>query len=271
MEKADLEIDNKALRKQINNTADNLREEIELKRLGFDVCKNGFELKELLDARAKALIETNQPKPKKRKAKEVLVPDSIPHPELYSLLRSWRYEKSMELSVPAYRVFSQKALIELVNYLPTESKSLKLINGLGNKKIEQFGADIIQMIQHYCDQNTIEKMEIPLKEDSEKQKKPKSDTKKVSFDLFQSGKTIAEIAGERQYAVATIEGHLSHYVGLGKLDIGSFVEEDRLKKIMSYFKSTENKSLSEAKAALGDDFSYTELRFVAKHLEFLSN
>lgn len=269
LKKADLEIDNKALRKQINRTVENLTEEIELKRLGFEVCKNGFELKKLLDARAKALIETNQPKAKKRKAKEVLVSDSIPHPELYSLLRSWRYEKSTELNVPAYMIFSQKALIELVNYLPTESKSLKLINGLGNKKIEQFGADIIQMIQHYCDQNTIEKMEIPLKEVSKKLKNPESDTKKVSFDLFQSGKAIAEIALERQYTVATIASHLSHYVGLGKLDAKSFVNEDKLKKMMSYFKSTKNRSLGEAKATLGDDFSYTELHFGLKYWEFL--
>lgn len=269
LQKSDLEIDNKTLRKQINRTAENLAEEIEIKRLGFEVCKSGFELKKLLDARAKALIETNQPKSKTRKAKEVLVPDSIPHPELYSLLRSWRYEKSMELKIPAYMIFSQKALIELVNYLPTESESLSLINGLGNKKIEQFGADIIQMIQHYCDQNTIEKTEIPLKEVSEKQKKPKTDTKKLSFELFQKGKTIAEIALERQLTTNTIESHLSHYVGLGKLAVELFVNEEKLKKMMSYFKSTENKSLGEAKTALGDDYSYAELRFGVKHLEFL--
>jgi GTPase SAR1 family protein len=271
MEKADLEIDNTTLRKQINATAKNLLDEIELKLACFAACKDGFQVKKLLDTRAKAVIDTKVPASKKPKAAEVLTPDSIPHPELYSLLRSWRYEKASELGIPVYMVFSQKALIEMVNYLPTESASLKLINGLGSKKIEQFGVYIIQMIQHYCDENHIEKGRIPLKEVSGKKKKTKTDTKKVSFELFQRGKSLVEIASERGFAETTIEGHLSHYVGLGELAIGLFVTEEKLRKITAYFESADNKSLGEAKAVFGDEMSYSELRFGLKHFEFLEN
>jgi hypothetical protein len=268
LEKADLEIDNAALGKQINATAKNLSREIELKLAGFEVCKEGFSIKRLLDARAKALMDNKMPASKKRKAKEILPSDSIPHPELYTLLRSWRYEKSRELEIPAYRIFSQKALIEMVNFLPTDLASLKLIHGLGIKKIEQFGEDIIQFIQHYANENGIENTNISLQP---KKKKPKVDTKKLSFQLFQSGKSIAEIAIERGYAETTVEGHLVHYVGLGKLDAALFVEEQKLKKIKAYFESTDNKSLSEAKAVLGDDYSYTELKFGMNYVAFLES
>ncbi|MBK6281342.1 MAG: AAA family ATPase [Draconibacterium sp.] len=175
--KADLEVDNKTLRKQINNSTSRLLEETETKLAGFEVCKTGFDVKKLLDAQAKALIDNNQPTAKKRKVKEILDPDNIPHPQLYALLRSWRYEKASEMGVPVYMVFSQKALNELVNYLPTDSATLQLINGMGAKKIEQFGADIVQMIQHYCNENNIEKGEIPLKENPRKEKKIKIDKK----------------------------------------------------------------------------------------------
>ncbi len=269
--KVDLEIDNTALRKQINATAKNLSQEVELKLACFDVCKDGFQVKKLLDTRAKALIENDFPTSKKRKAKEVLSPESIPHPQLYSLLRSWRYEKATNLGIPIYMVFSQKALIELVNYLPTESTTLKLINGLGNKKIEQFGADIIQMIQHYCYENNIEKGEIPLKEVSGIKKKPKVDTKKVSFELFQSGKTIKEIAEERGFSPTTIESHLAHYVGLGELDVNGFLSEEKLKKIVAYFKSSENISLALAKEKFGEDVSYSELRMGLSYWVFMTN
>ncbi|MBN1651024.1 MAG: helix-turn-helix domain-containing protein [Bacteroidales bacterium] len=271
LEKADLEIDNAALRKQINATANNLSDEINLKLACFAACKNGFQVKKLLDTRAKAVIDTKASPSKKRKAAEILSPDAIPHPELYALLRSWRYEKAMELGIPAYMIFSQKALIEMVNYLPVESATLKLINGLGNKKIESFGADILQMIQHYCNENSIEIERIPLKEVSNKKKKPKVDSKKVSFEMFRSGKSLDEIANERGFAETTIEGHLAHYVGLGELAISMFVPEGELKKITAYFKSTDNRSLGEAKSVLGDEISYSELRFVLKHLEFLEN
>ena len=268
--KADLEVDNKTLRKQINNSSSRLLEEAETKLAGFEVCKTGFNVKKLLDAQSKALIDNNQPTSKKRKVKEVLDPDNIPHPELYSLLRSWRYEKASELGVPVYMVFSQKALIELVNYLPTDSKSLGLINGLGARKIEQFGADIVQMIQHYCNENDIEKGEIPLKENPKKLKAPKTDTKKESFDLYKSGKTIAEIATERSLTKNTIESHLAYYVGRGELDVKQFLSEEKLKKIVDYFKSVENKSFGEAKNHFGDEVSYGEMRMGLSYLEGLN-
>jgi hypothetical protein len=267
--KADLEVDNRALRKQINNTTSRLLEEAETKLAGYEICKSGFDVKKLLDAQAKALIDNNQPSMKKRKVKEVLDPDNIPHPQLYALLRSWRYEKASELGVPVYMVFSQKALIELVNYLPTDSRSLQLINGMGAKKIEQFGADIRQMIQHYCDENNIEKGEIPLKMVNRKEKKPKPDTKKESFELFKSGKSVAEIASVRALTTNTIENHLAYYVGLGELDVKQFLSDEKLEKIVTYFKKAENKSFSEAKVHFGDEVSYGEMRMVLSYLESL--
>jgi lambda repressor-like predicted transcriptional regulator len=269
MAKADLEVDNKTLRKQINNTASRILEEVETKLAGFEICKAGFEVKKLLDAQAKALIDISQPTAKKQKAKEVLDPDNIPNPQLYSLLRAWRYEKASESGIPVYMVFSQKALIELVNYLPTDSKSLQLINGMGAKKIEQFGADILQMIQHYCDENNIEKGEIPLKQNPGKIKKPKIDTKKVSFELFKSGKTMDEIAKERELSHNTIESHLAHYVKMGDLDIAQFLDEQKLRKIVDYFKNAQNKSFGEAKIFFGDEVSYGELRMGLSYMERL--
>ena len=267
--KVDLEVDNKTLRKQINNTASRILEEAETKLAGFEICKMGFDVKKLLDAQAKALIEINQPSTKKRKAKEVLDPDNIPNPELYSLLRSWRYEKASESGVPVYMVFSQKALIELVNYLPTDSASLQLINGMGARKIEQFGADIVQMIQHYCDENNIEKGEIPIKTINKKEKKTKPDTKKESFELFKSGKKIAEIASERSLTVGTVESHLAHFVRLGELSVKEIMSEEKLEKIVNYFKGIENRNFGEAKSYFGDEVSYGELRLGLSYLESL--
>lgn len=267
IEKADLDIDNRTLKRQIKGWVTDLEEEAKTKLAGYSECREGFYVKRIMDARAKAMIESSTSKPKKQKAKEIVNSDKIPHPELYKLLRSFRYEKASELGIPPYMIFSQKSLIELVNYLPTDSASLQLINGLGSRKISQFGEDIVQMIQNYCDENNIDKGEIPLKEMPRKEKKPKVDTKKISFGMFQSGKTIEEIAKERGLVETTIASHLAHYVRIGELDVFTFLTKDKLDKIVEYFKTAESKNLTSAREALGEDFSYSDLRMGLSYLE----
>jgi hypothetical protein len=267
--RADLDVDNRTLRKQLKNSSEKLREETNIKLAGFEICKSGFNVKKLLDDRAKTIVAKNQPAGKKKKAKEIVNFENIPHPELYNTLREWRYEKSRELEKPAFFIFSQKSLIELVTYLPVELATLKLINGFGTRKIEQFGADILEIIQNYCDENNIQRMEIPLKE--VKEKKPKIDTKKVTLELYNAGKTVAEIAAVRGFTTGTIENHLAHYIGLGELDVKLFLNDEKLKLITDYFKTTDNKSFGEAKTQLGDKVTYSELRMGLSYLESLEN
>ncbi len=267
IENSDLEIDNRTLKKQIVKWSNDLEEEAKIKLAGYNECLDGFSVRKIMDARAKAMIDDHIPKPKKQKAKEILDPEKIPHPELYKLLRSFRYEKSSELGIPPYMIFSQKSLIEMVNYLPVDSFSLQLINGLGKRKIEQFGVDIVQLIQNYCDENEIDKGEIPLKEVSQK-KEPKPDTKKVSFEMFQSGKTVAQIAKERGFVETTIASHLAHYIKEGEVDVLQFISKEKLDKILEYFKNAENRNLSPARENLGEEFSYGDLRMGLSYLEF---
>ncbi len=263
----DLEIDNRAIKKQIVKWTNDLTEEARTKLAGYNECRNGFSVKKIMDARAKAMLESNAPKPKKQKAKEIIDQENIPHPELYKQLRSYRYDKAGELELPGYMVFSQKSLIEMVNYLPVDLVSLKLINGMGARKIEQFGADIIEMIRDYCDENEINRGEIPLKGVPEKNKGSKPDTKKVSLEMFRSGKTIEQIAKGRGLAETTISGHLAHFVKEGELDVLQFISKEKLDEIIGYFKNTDNKNLTPAREALGEGFSYGDLRMGLSYWE----
>jgi hypothetical protein len=267
IEKADLDIDNRTLKRQIKGWVTDLEEEAKTKLAGYSECHDGFSVKRIMDARAKAMIENSISKPKKQKAKEIVNSENIPHPELYKLLRSFRYEKASELGIPPYMIFSQKSLIELVNYLPVDSGTLQLINGLGARKISQFGAEIIDLIQGYCDENNIDKGEIPLKETSPKKKEQKPDTKKVSLEMFQAGKTIEEIANERGLVVTTIASHLANYIKLGELDVLQLLPKEKLDKIVEYFKNADNRNLTPAVKALGEEFSYSDLRMGLSYLE----
>ncbi|WP_340113606.1 helix-turn-helix domain-containing protein [Maribellus mangrovi] len=270
LEQTDWDIDNRAVKKQIHQRLGDIAEEAKTKQAAFEICREDFSVKEIMNARAKALVDTGATKSTKKKARELESYTNISHPELYNLLRSWRYEKSQELVGPAYMVFSQKSLVELVTYLPVNLAELKLINGLGKRKIDQFGEDIIDLIRGYCEENSIDHSEIPLKENPKKEKKPKVDTKKVSFELYRSGKSISEIARERGFAEITIEGHLSHFIKEGEIDILEFLSQEKLDKIIDYFKNSEERNLGPARGALGEEFSYGDLRMGLSYLESLN-
>ncbi|WP_167619560.1 helix-turn-helix domain-containing protein [Maribellus sediminis] len=269
LEHADWEVDNRAVKKQIQQRLDDIAEEAKTKQAAFEVCREHFSVKEIMDARALALVDTGSSKSKKKKARELESYTNIPHPEVYNLLRSWRYEKSQELGQPAYMIFSQKSLVELVTYLPVSLAELKLINGLGKRKIDQFGEDIIDLIREFCEANNIDRGEIPLKDNPKKEKKPKVDTKKVSFEMFQSGKTVEEIAKERGLVETTIISHLAQFVKVGELDVLQFVEKEKLDKIVDYFKNNEERNLGSAREALGAAFTYGDLRMGLSYLESL--
>lgn len=99
------------------------------------------------------------------------------------------------------------------------------------------------------------------------EKKEKVDTKKLSYDLYQQGKNIEEIAAERSMASTTIEGHLAYYIGLGLIDVKKFVSEEKLNNIITVSKTLDNKLFGPIKQSLGEEYSYSEIRFAMAFYE----
>ena len=102
-----------------------------------------------------------------------------------------------------------------------------------------------------------------------KKKIDKISTSLISYELYKQGKTIEDIAEERQLVKRTIEGHLASYVESGHLDINDFLKPLRLEKILDIY----NKGITNSKKIkdqLNDDFTYTEIKLAqayAKSLE----
>lgn len=193
--------------------------------------------------------------------KSIKVPKNILHPKLYKELSEWREEKATENDVTSYEVLPSRSLVELVHALPRDSEGLLKIIGIGKVKVKQYGAEILAIVDNYCDSNDIQSdlLMMPLKT-------AKPNTKKVSLDLFLAGKTIDEIAKERKFVRSTIEGHLGHFVGLGVLDIFKLMEKEKVEEIEQFFMQNDVESTTEARGHFGEKYSYTELRWVVKYI-----
>ena len=102
----------------------------------------------------------------------------------------------------------------------------------------------------------------PKRERKEKATEEKTDTKTFSFNLFKEGKSVAEIAKERNLTVNTIEGHLAWFVGNGEIDINQLVSSQKQILIKEAAKIHGSMSLKTLIDNLPADVSYGEIRMV---------
>jgi uncharacterized protein YpbB len=126
--------------------------------------------------------------------------------------------------------------------------------------MKQFGKEILKMTIGFRKEMG---MELPLEAEQELEKAGKS-SNQLSFELFKSGKSVAEIAQLRQMAVSTIEGHLAQFVGSGEIQIDQVVDPKKSKAILDYIEKHKTRGSNEIRTGLGNDYSYSEIRFVFK-------
>ncbi len=191
----------------------------------------------------------------------------VPNPELFETLKRWRDMTCADEDLPIYMVANQNTLKEVCAYLPLTKKDLLQISGFGKAKVDKYGDEVVAAVEAYCHIHNIEtnmaaKADNPKRERKEKSTEPKTDTKTVSFALYKEGKTIAEIAKERNYTASTIEGHLAYFIGVGEIEINDLVSKEKqqqIKDAVAIHGTLSHKTLIEN---LPKGISYGEIRMV---------
>ena len=262
-----VETDNKTVRKSVTEALERTRKEGVTNLACLNVVRQGFETGKYLGARAKSAIDI--PPARSRPLKSVEdTSGNIKHPVLLRQLKEWRNIKAKETDLPHYMILPQKTMVTLANFVPQSLPALKQVKGMGTKKSEKYGEELLDIIISYCTKENIEAPDIILIE-KKQEKKVKDETKKISFDLFREGKTIAQIAEERAFSINTIEGHLANYVGTGEIPVDKFVSQEITDLITGQFEGSEDFKMGPVKEALGDKVSWSDIRFVVSYLTFL--
>ena len=254
--------DNKAIGADITKNIDAIEELLDIKLLYFNGLANGFSTKNLLELRVKSIFSDKE-KPKKLR-KTVI--DGTTNVELFELLRLLRNDIANENDLIHYQVFTQKALYEMCEILPLTKKELLKVNGMGKTRVEKYGDAILKVIKNYCEENDIETSDGDTIFEEVKSKKEKIDTKKVSLELFKSGKTIDDIADERALNANTIFGHLVTFIDSGDVKITDLISVQHYSELMKLIPTITFENLSDLKNQLDDKYSYGELRLVLEQI-----
>jgi ATP-dependent DNA helicase RecQ len=67
--------------------------------------------------------------------------------ELWQRLRGWRAAIAKEHGVPAYVVFHDATLAELARARPANEEALSRISGVGTRKLERYGAELLKLLR----------------------------------------------------------------------------------------------------------------------------
>lgn len=236
-------VDNKEVAKRLKELSDNLQQAAGLKaKLLSNTHEKGFSIADYLKAKADFVLE----KPQKAKATKIenVYADSK-NPKLVKRLTRWRASKAKELSLPAYTIISQKALLGIADALPTTGKSLLKVSGMGTTTVAKYGMEIVQMVEDYI-------AEV---------KQKATPAWQTAAQLCAEGLSIDDIAGRMLRAVSTVEGYLLTAVENGSLDPDLVMDYDEQEIIVKYMLDhPETKTLKEVFDHFNGEYSYLKLR-----------
>ncbi|MEM9675180.1 MAG: DNA helicase RecQ [Bacteroidota bacterium] len=186
---------------------------------------------------------------------------------LLNQLKILRRQLAQEENVPAYVIFSDATLQELATYLPTQSEDLRKISGFGEVKISKYGAAFLDEINQYCIENDVESRMSTLQRRSRKKRstEKKTDTKQLTYDYYQKGKTVYQIAKIRNLSSTTIHNHLAYYVQKGSIPISDLVDPEIVTKVEDAIYVHGDTALKPLKDSLDDSITYDEIRLVMAH------
>lgn len=254
--------DNKAIEKDLTKQLDTLDELLATKLLYFKGLKSGFKVDVFLSLRAKSVF-LGKEKPKKQR-KSVI--DGTTNVELFELLRELRNKIAKREDLVHFQIFTQKSLYAMCELIPTSKQELKAVHGMGKTRIEKYGTEILQVIKSYCDENDIEVSNDNAIIEESKPKRQKGDTKKISLELFKLGKSIGQIALERELNTNTIFGHLASYISSGEVKITDLMSEANYLELKKIIPTKTFENISDLKHQIDDKYSYGELRLVINEL-----
>ena len=191
---------------------------------------------------------------------------------LFNVLRDLRMQIARENDIAPFIVFSDTSLKQMARSFPLDAESMLNISGVGLNKLERYGNSFIEAISNYVYENNIS---VPEKDNSDKESnvdtknssderptKKKEDTRITTYNLYKSGKSINEIAIERNLTKNTIENHLIACYELGMdIDIEKDIHIDFEDDIVKVIHELGTEKLRPLKDALPDKVSYLDIRY----------
>jgi ATP-dependent DNA helicase RecQ len=177
-------------------------------------------------------------------------------PALAKYLREWRRNMARENKVPAYIILHDSTLEELCSRRPTNFAELKQVPGIGEKKADVYGAEILQALRNYGEgaraAPAVAKDPAPAEQ---------------TLKLLHEGRSFEEIARIRARQISTVVCTVASLVETGQLKLDpKWISPDAQPLIEAACLQHGVERLRDIKEAVPPYVSFEDIRLVVAHL-----
>jgi len=177
-------------------------------------------------------------------------------PALAEYLREWRRTMARENKVPAYIILHDSTLEELCRRRPTNFAELKQVPGIGEKKADVYGAELLQALRNFGDgaRATFAVSREPA---------PAEQT----LRLLNEGRSFEEIARIRARQISTVVCTVASLIETGQVKLDSkWISPDAQPLIEAACLKQGVERLKDIKEAVPPYVSFEDIRLVVAHL-----
>jgi len=193
--------------------------------------------------------ELSVPKPRGEKAAKSAIPVDA---DLLEFLRGWRRRVSLRENMPAFVVLHDSSLEDLCRKLPRNRSELLGVSGIGEKKADIYGVEILSVLEAFQNGARAEARQ-------DERVSPAEETMR----LLSEGRTFEEIANIRERRLNTVIDLVAELVERGRLAFDQrWVAPATRAQIEAAAKRLGTARMKTIKDALPQEISYGEIRLV---------
>ena len=183
-------------------------------------------------------------------------------PMLLAMLKDLRKDVARKLKLQPWIIFGDPALEDMSILYPITIEELRGCQGVGEGKARKFGAEFVDLIRKYVEENEIERPDDFIVKSSPS----KSAGKIAIIQSIDKGMSLEDIAQLRSLDMDELMTEIEAIVSTGtKLNLNYYIksvyDEEEVDEIIDYFRDeASSDSLSDALSDLGGDFDEMEIR-----------
>jgi ATP-dependent DNA helicase RecQ len=191
--------------------------------------------------------------------------------ELFDALRGLRRQVAEERGVPPYVVFNDATLRELARVRPSSPERMRLVSGVGDARLRDFGERFLKVIDEHCrgrglprDQRPAARTLFEPRPAGGGRPNPARDT---AFDLFRRGTALDEVARQTGRAPSTVCEYLTQFIQEERpRSVAAWVPDAVYQRVAAAARQLNTSYLKPIYIALGESVPYDAIRIVLAHL-----